>query len=1007
MWDADRQQNNRHQSSIAHWLYEAISEPNVRLRIRLRGNNLHVLCEGKHVPDAEKIRSRLVRALKAHPESLDRWASFSNEPIYKFILYGRAGGKQRPDWIEPIDLDRLKREIIAQHSIPEKTESASAGALPIISNESLARTGSTEAIARYLSESFSHLGVSIKVLIQKLPESKTQQRNDEPLADKRLWAICNCDYSPDQSLLAEPIAQKLRDLHLKGFREAVIRSQVRGESTPDWVLQVDLTSPEAMLRDWARWGDAGAIARLLDGEANPHGLQVQTILKDSTLHVFCSLLPSQPKTALEQKTVVALITPMLDAIAPQGIGAATLYGVRGPRFSLNSPETPIWVEWLNLPATQNPELAPTPVALARQKNPDALTFLLQRLLNPDLDIRLATGGIRIKLCYKNNLLHILTEGITCPTQTQVIQPIEDFLKELSIPNLTGVRLYGRRAGQSSALWNHSLKLQSSTSPTPTATAHRHGSAPIFLGLEIDPKELLAPREASSPADSAPTATEPQKSAVSQALDLLCCTLSQGLYQTKLFVPRQSDPAAYSQTGTSALGLKTVAVWSVVGLLLTLQIDWLCGRMLRVHSASIDRATELKTAGRDRSFSSSALAAQETNPSGTSLQQAPDGEAKGFNPEQFSQTTDNRAATAAILAAARSSNPSFNNRLLDEKLALYQERLKVQGVPDVLIVGSSRAMRGIDPAVLQQEMAKRGYKDIDIFNFGINGATAQVVDLLLRQVLTPDRLPKLVIWADGARAFNSGRRDRTYDAIASSAGFQQLQNGTFPQQGAAEPQNSLEEDLSWHRAIERTIKGSYQTVDHGLNQALSQLSSTYPQREQLKNWLRAQLLDTVPDPLENQPDPLDPEGLNASAELIDFNGFLPLTVRFDPQTYYQTHPRVPGAYDGDYHSFSVRGEQYNALGKLSEFLKQQQIELVFVNLPLTKEYLDDPIRNKYEQAFTQEMRNAAIKHGIIFRNLAQQWNTEYDLFSDPSHLNRYGAHQVSIHLAQDSLIPWPQ
>ncbi|MGD2181422.1 DUF1574 domain-containing protein [Lusitaniella coriacea] len=1006
MWDVDRQQKNRHQSSIAHWLYEAISEPNVRLRIRLRGNNLHVLCEGKHAPEAEKIRSRLVRALKAHPESLDRWASFSSEPIYKFILYGRARGKQRPVWIEPVDLNRLQREIVARQSIPEGSESPSKAALPVVSNESLAQTGSTEAIARYLSESFSHLGVSIKVLIQKLPESKTQQRDDEPIADKRLWAICNCDYSPDQSLLAEPIAQKLRDLQLKGFREAVIRSQVRGESTPDWVLQVDLTSPEAMLRDWARWGDAGAIARLLDKQANPHGLQVQTILKDSTLHVFCSLLPSQPKTALEQKTVVALITPMLDAIAPQGIEAATLYGVRGPRFSLNSPETPIWVEWLNLPATQNPELAPAPLALARQKNPEALTFLLQRLLNPDLDTRLATGGIRIKLCYKNNLLHILCEGITCPTQTQVIEPIEDFLKELSIPNLSGVRLYGRRAGQSSALWNHSLKFPSRTSPsTPTATAQRNGSAPILLGLEIDPDELLVPREASSPADATPTVTERQKSAIAQTFDLLCRTLSQGLYQTKLFVPRESDPAAYSQTPANAPGLKTVAIWSIVGLLFTLQVDWLCGRMLRVNSASIDRVVEQKTSG--RTFSSSALAAQETNPSGSSLQQTPDGEAEGFNSEQFAQNSDNRAATAAILAAARSSNPSFNNRLLDEKLALYQERLKVQGVPDVLIVGSSRAMRGIDPAVLQQEMAKRGYKDIDIFNFGINGATAQVVDLLLRQVLTPDRLPKLVIWADGARAFNSGRPDRTYDAIASSPGFQQLQNGTFPQQGTGESQSPLEEDLPWHRAIDRKIKGSYQTVERGLNETLSQLSSTYSQREQLKNWLRLQLLDTVPNVLETPSSALDPEGLNASAELIDFNGFLPLTIRFDPQTYYETHPRVPGAYDGDYHSFNVEGEQYKALQKLSEFLDRQQIELVFVNLPLTEEYLGDPVRNKYEQAFTQKMRDAAIEHGIIFRNLAKQWNTQYDFFSDPSHLNRYGAHQVSVSLAQDPLIPWQQ
>jgi hypothetical protein len=30
----------------------------------------------------------------------------------------------------------------------------------------------------------------------------------------------------------------------------------------------------------------------------------------------------------------------------------------------------------------------------------------------------------------------------------------------------------------------------------------------------------------------------------------------------------------------------------------------------------------------------------------------------------------------------------------------------------------------------------------------------------------------------------------------------------------------------------------------------------------------------------------------------------------------------------------------------------------------------------------------------------------DYFSDPSHLNRYGAYTVSNQLAQDPMIPWP-
>ena len=45
-------------------------------------------------------------------------------------------------------------------------------------------------------------------------------------------------------------------------------------------------------------------------------------------------------------------------------------------------------------------------------------------------------------------------------------------------------------------------------------------------------------------------------------------------------------------------------------------------------------------------------------------------------------------------------------------------------------------------------------------------------LLIRQVLEPSELPKLIIWADGSRAFNSGREDVTFKAIAASKAYKQ-------------------------------------------------------------------------------------------------------------------------------------------------------------------------------------------------------------------------------------------
>ncbi|NJK33709.1 MAG: hypothetical protein HC919_01480 [Oscillatoriales cyanobacterium SM2_2_1] len=92
------------------------------------------------------------------------------------------------------------------------------------------------------------------------------------------------------------------------------------------------------------------------------------------------------------------------------------------------------------------------------------------------------------------------------------------------------------------------------------------------------------------------------------------------------------------------------------------------------------------------------------------------------------------------------------------------------IADVLIVGSSRALRGIDPTALEQSLTTRGIAQVRVFNLGIDGATARVAELKLTRILGDRTLPRLVIWADGLRAFNSSRRDSTYEEIAASEGY---------------------------------------------------------------------------------------------------------------------------------------------------------------------------------------------------------------------------------------------
>ncbi len=1053
MLDVDQRVQKDRPSSLAQWAYQVIGQPGVSLRVRLRGNNLHVLCESSQALEAKTIVERFSKALKMQ-EGGNSLPTDPENPIYQIIVYGRAVGQERPDWIKQILIqpspnpDAKDSQDLAGASF----EAATTDPAFMISNESLARSGSPEAIARYLSETISSLGVSVKVLIQNLKEGEGESertREDtgkqghgetetfsrtpssssqaQTALNRRLWVVCHSNYSPDPSLLAEPIVQQLRSLQLKGFRDAAICSQVSGEASPEWMLRVDLTPPQAMLKEWAVWGDVQAIARMLNQALAKQGMEVRAVLKDVTLHLFCSVLTGKQAAAPEKPRAVGAIVPLLKALAPQGIHAATIYGVESHQRSLvPEQETPAWIEWRNLPAADNPVRRESAYALGQQGNLDALTFLLQRLINPDLDRRLATGGIHLKIRRKQDLLHIMSEAPICPPQAQVGSPIARFLRQLAIPGIAGVRIYGRRAGATSPSWNYGIDFVHRRRLVPEAT-------PEFAASDVYVDELVAPT--GEPVLRRELQKEDLKNGLEQTIQATVGTIQRWLCYSQLFVPIEESQelatvprAPQSKRFSVSPGARVAMVWGAVGLLLALQADWLMGRLVRsqstVHRAAVTQESPAPISLPQLSLKKGST--KETNNFKSSGFTKPGEKSIIVNRTDNSLTPEkSRAASAAILAAARSPNPSFNNRLLDEKLALYQQRLLQGNPPDVIILGSSRALRGVDPIALQDALADQGYSDVEVFNFGINGATAQVVDLILRRILTPEQLPKLIIWADGARAFNSGREDITYQAIASSDGYQQLQAGTFPNLTDAKKRDNVS-PAGRNSALQRSaargtgettasnllvqpltaLNTSYQSLSDRLNQSLANLSATYPKRDQLKSLLREQFVTLLKQTNFPQAQTSkNPKESLTAGESIDFDGFLPVSVRFSPATYYKQHPRVAGDYDGDYEGFQLGGEQDSALESLLQFAQAHKIDIVFVNLPLTKDYLD-PVRSEYEEKFQRYMRSSALERGLIFRDLTQLLLTKADYFSDPSHLNRYGAYKVSNHLAQDPMIPWP-
>lgn len=1074
---------------LNYWIHQVLAQSQARVKVRLRGNNLHVLCEGNPCPAVDRVTQLLRQAIAKQP--LESLLPPDTPSIHRLIVYGRVTGESQPSWTRSLTFptpassalqpaaetaathpaaEAIATEAIAPAPGPEAATTASAlanpapaaapeamqppaEALPLThapappettapeqppetpSLQELAQQGEPAAIAHYLSYAFSPQGIAVRVKV------------DSPLPDtsffaNRLLVLCESAYVPDAALLAEPIAQKLRELELTQYRDAIVFGQVCGESRPEWVSRVDLTPPDEILREWARWGDVQAIARLLNRAIATHQVELSALLKDATLHVSCAQIGGGVPDKL---MAIAAVTPVLQSLSAQGIQAATIYGVSHLTGDSALPDVaPAWVYWLDLPAGSQTDLATSTLDMARQGDLSALTFLLARLLNPDLDTKLATGGIRVQLRQKGDLLHIMTDAPNCPQQAVVAPAIARLLKPLNLSGVQGVRIYGRRAGQRQPLWTQGVDFVSRSLTGPEVM-------PEFAASAAHVDELLSPPGAIVPWNE--TADQELPTALAELYGKVLGRVQRSLLHTQLFVPVDSPilaTGAGRDTANTPImagqhNWKIATLWATVGILFVVQIDWFLGAWVRLQQQATAQTTAIApdqpapTAPAPAPLPDNLLnkprikqwdtpdASAFTQPGQRTLETSPN----AANPEADANPlpASTLQAKAETVLAPDLDFPTFNSRQLDRQIALYRQYLELNGPPDVLIIGSSRALRGVDPAALESALADQGYAGMQVFNLGVNGATAQVVDLLVRQVLPQDKLPKLIVFADGSRAFNSGRQDLTYNGIATSPGYQALLAGKPPIPSTVVAQTpEATPDLRDGKATSVTeenhggVAQYHKQIDQALNQRLAGLSALYQQRDRLKTHLRDQVIAWLPEQfnaagevIASSEDLLNASSPSAAASpgtglaadgqgMVDIDGFLPLSVRFNPATYYQKYARVSGDYDSDYDAFSLDGAQTEALTNLARYAHLHQIPVVFVNLPLTQEYLD-PARQRHETAFQQKMLAIAPPLNLLYRDLSGALKAQPQYFSDPSHLNRYGAYEVARRLAQDVMIPW--
>jgi len=365
-----------------------------------------------------------------------------------------------------------------------------------------------------------------------------------------------------------------------------------------------------------------------------------------------------------------------------------------------------------------------------------------------------------------------------------------------------------------------------------------------------------------------------------------------------------------------------------------------------------------------------------------MQAVPPGSPKrAFAEKKVVEYMKNLTYSQQQAGATIQTSASFSSDLLNEQLELYLSYVATVGPPDVLIVGSSRALQGVDPKQLKQSLAANGRSGLTIFNFAVNGATAQVVDFQLRRLLKPQHLPQMIVWADGVRAFNSGRTDRTFNSIIASEGNQLLAAGIRPQLPEDEPS-----------VIPQCYKFPQPCRDSFQKATILPIAD-------LGNSGTRNLPVTNTALMVIRP-------ISQLADAIDSNGFMPLSTRYNPNTYYRQRPYVSGRFDRDYEDFNLGGKQAQAFNSVITLIKSRKIPLIFVDLPLTDDYLDGT-RRSAQQQFRQRMQQLSRQKGFAFRDLSQRWPNRNDYFFDPSHLNQFGAIAVSRLLAADTSITWPR
>ena len=106
-------------------------------------------------------------------------------------------------------------------------------------------------------------------------------------------------------------------------------------------------------------------------------------------------------------------------------------------------------QYLTPPQQGSPQNKPTAQQLAKEGHPKAIAFLMNRALQPK--------GIQVKVAIKDESLLIVLEGKSVPGEQMIIPSLKKWLKDLGIPSVKSITIYGRQTGQESPAWKRMIE----------------------------------------------------------------------------------------------------------------------------------------------------------------------------------------------------------------------------------------------------------------------------------------------------------------------------------------------------------------------------------------------------------------------------------------------------------------------------------------------------------------------------------------------------------------------